>query len=392
MFVHSGKLDHLLSPSAYHASDWFGRERTAIFSRSWQFFCLATQLSQNGDRFATEVAGEPVVVVNREGELFALQNICAHRHSQIAPDGCSHADRLQCPIHGWEYDTSGKLKKMPDGPSFVGVKAADHCLRPYRVERVGPFVFVNLSSDGPTFQQNLGSLAPEFHRFYSDLRHINTITSEHSVNWKVICENAVESYHVPMVHPRTYQDYRPEELHDHRLEPTFTRYGDLYPYEAERSLEARGFRIYTRLLIRNPTFQRFVHVHLFPNMMLYYGDIFSGFTVLKPLAPERTRFTSYSFVPKTTRWGWAGRRVQDLSMILFLRVARKIIGEDVGRWPPVQAGLRHSSHRGVLGAREERVYAFQRYVRDQVEGLGSVEPSKTPSDLEPAGIERISAP
>ena len=56
---------------------------------------------------------------------------------------------------------------------------------------------------------------------------------------KVIVENAVESYHVPMVHPNTFQDYRPEELHDHRLKPTYTRYGDLFLHADEKSLESR---------------------------------------------------------------------------------------------------------------------------------------------------------
>jgi hypothetical protein len=38
-------------------------------------------------------------------------------------------------------------------------------------------------------------------------------------------------------------------------------------------------------------------------------------------------------------------------------------------WPHVQRGLQHSEHAGVLGAREERVHAFQRFV---VDGRGRV--------------------
>ena len=366
MFVHHGNLDHLLEPAAYYEPGWFAREQEAIFQRGWNYFCLAQEVASHGCRLARAVSGVPVVVINHQGKLHALQNVCAHRHSVIVPEGCSRAERLQCQIHGWEYDHTGRVSKMPDGRSFLGVKAQEFCLQRYRVETAGPFVFVSLAEAGPSFRDHLGTLTGEFDRFYEDLRHIDTWISEHPVNWKIICENAVESYHVPMVHPGTYQDYRPEEQHDHRLDPTCTRYADLYPYERERSLEARGFRLYTRLLIRNPTYQRFTHVHLFPAFLLYFGDIYANLAVVEPLGPERTRFTLLSFVPRAIRWGWAGRALQSIALQVFLRMARKIVGEDVARWPPVQAGLKQSPHRGVLGAREERVHAFQQYVLRQV--------------------------
>jgi hypothetical protein len=179
-----------------------------------------------------------------------------------------------------------------------------------------------------------------------------------------------------MVHPSTYQDHRDEELHDHRLEPTYTRYGDLLPYEKKPGLVSIGFRIYTHWLIRNPTFERFTHTHVFPNIMLYYGDVYRGLTVIEPLGPRRFRYRGYGFVPRDVRFGWIGRRLQDLSMLLFIRMGRKIIGEDVALWPPVQQGLEASDHRGVLSAREERVYAFQRFVAER---MGKTTVEETPS-------------
>ena len=53
-------------------------------------------------------------------------------------------------------------------------------------------------------------------------------------------------------------------------------------------------------------------------------------------------------------------------MRVFIPMGRKIIGEDAVLWPPVQQGLEASDHRGVLSAREERVYAFQRYVYERM--------------------------
>lgn len=67
MFVHSGKLDHLLEPRTYHDATWFHREQETIFRRGWNFFCLANDLRQPGDRYARQVCGTPVVVVNSLG-------------------------------------------------------------------------------------------------------------------------------------------------------------------------------------------------------------------------------------------------------------------------------------------------------------------------------------
>lgn len=366
MFQHLGKLHHSLPPEAYFDPLWHEREQAVIFRSAWNYFCRFEQIARHWDRFAASVCGTPVVVINHRGDFFALENVCAHRHSQIVADGSGHAEKLRCQIHGWEYAPSGVLSHLPDGRSFIGVKANEFCLRRYRVERCGPFIFVNLSLEGSSFEAHLGGFAAEFHSFYDEVRHVGTWVSEHTVNWKIPVENAVESYHVPMVHPSTYENYRAEELHDHRLEPTFTRYGDLLPYEAEKSLEALGFRVYTRFLIRGATFSRFSHVHLFPNCLLYFGDVFRNLTIVEPLGPEQCRFTTVGFVPRGIRGGWAGRVLQDLSMIVFLAMGRKIIREDMRLWPPVQQGLKRSRHQGVLGAREERVFAFQQFIAQRV--------------------------
>lgn len=362
MFVNSGQLPHLLTPEAYFDQGWYDREQKAIFADVWHPICRTADVPQHGDRFAGMVNAVPVVIVNRNGSLFALENICAHRHSEIVSCGKSKGEQLRCQIHGWEYDEAGRLAHLPDGRSFVGIKAQDYCLKTYAVESAGPFVFVNLCSSPSPLELQFGAFAPEFHRYYDNLRPIFAITQEHPVNWKIVCENSVESYHVPLVHKESFADHRLEELHDHRLEPEFSRYGDLMPFEAEQKWTAYAFRFYIWLLIQNPSYARFTHVHLYPNMLLYFLDFYADVRIVVPLGPERCRITTWGFVPRTVHGGLLGRWLQDLSMLVFERMVRKIADEDITHWPPVQEGLKHSRHRGILSAREERVHAFQKYV------------------------------
>jgi hypothetical protein len=47
---------------------------------------------------------------------------------------------------------------------------------------------------------------------------------------------------------------------------------------------------------------------------------------------------------------------------------RKVQEEDARVFAPTQRGVMHSRRKGRLGRREERVYVFQRYVRDRCAG------------------------
>jgi renierapurpurin 18,18'-hydroxylase len=66
-----------------------------------------------GTTFATQFAGEPIVLVRPEnGALFALEDRCAHRQVPLSKgtvDGCT----LRCCYHGWRYDASGRCIDVP---------------------------------------------------------------------------------------------------------------------------------------------------------------------------------------------------------------------------------------------------------------------------------------
>ena len=89
MFQLQGKLEHLLPPAAYHAADWHKRELETLFRKTWQVACLAEQVDKPGNRFARQIGGVPVVVVNQKGELTALSNVCR------APPFTDRARRIQ---------------------------------------------------------------------------------------------------------------------------------------------------------------------------------------------------------------------------------------------------------------------------------------------------------
>jgi choline monooxygenase len=373
MFTHHTKLDHLLSPEDYGSQEFFDRERTQVFGKAWQYVGLQEDLARDGDYISRDCAGVPVVVRNVGGTLRAYKNVCAHRHSIIVAPGKGNAPRLKCLYHGWEYGPEGKLAKITDGASFKGLRAADLCLLTYRVAVLGPMVFVNLTQGTSGFREMLGDLAGEFDEYFGYHRLVEVWETQHDVNWKIIEENAVESYHVPYAHPTTFGDFCQEDRHDHRLDPGFTRYADTLRWGEVGGLQDRAVRLLTAAIVDRPTFQKFVHVHLFPNYLLYYGELISTFQIVQPLGPQRSAYIVLFFVPKRLRHGVLSRALQQFTTAPIIARLRKILLEDIGLWAMVQKGLNNSHHRGQLSCREERVYAFQRYVLESMSGGSPVE-------------------
>jgi phenylpropionate dioxygenase-like ring-hydroxylating dioxygenase large terminal subunit len=360
MFIHQGKLQHLLHPSDYSSEAFWRDEVEHLFRKSWQFVGSVSDLSKPGNYLARDVAGVPVVFKNFDGQIAAFRNVCPHRHSIIVREGKGTVSKLKCLSHGWEYGESGVLTYLPDGVSFKGIKAADFCLQPVRFEILGGMLFANLDPDAVGFRETLGALAAELEEYFGNHDLIWHWVTEHKTNWKVIEENAVESYHVPMAHPKTFKDYKKPELHDHKLTPTYTRYGDLEPWGT--GFIDKGFRWLAKFFLPAPNYERFKHAHIFPNNLLYYGELFSTWAAVYPIAPDRTRYEIVGFIPRKIKMGLIQRILLRIVIQPLVKMFGRILLEDMEVWPKLNKGLANSPFKGVLSCREERVFAFQQYI------------------------------
>lgn len=67
----------------------------------------------NGERIFLEVKGEPVVVFNIAGELFAIGDVCTHDDGALG-DGTLDGFEIVCPRHGARFDVrTGKATALP---------------------------------------------------------------------------------------------------------------------------------------------------------------------------------------------------------------------------------------------------------------------------------------
>ncbi len=71
---------------------------------------------QNGKAGMFTHAGKVVAVFRHDGQLFAMDNACAHEDGPIG-EGAITGCQVACPYHDWQYDfTTGACLTEPDRP------------------------------------------------------------------------------------------------------------------------------------------------------------------------------------------------------------------------------------------------------------------------------------
>jgi phenylpropionate dioxygenase-like ring-hydroxylating dioxygenase large terminal subunit len=86
--------------------------KTAIDPDFWYPIARSRDLKP-GKTLAVSFAGEPIVLArSADGQLFALEDRCAHRQVPLHLGVVSNCS-IKCGYHGWEYDANGKCISVP---------------------------------------------------------------------------------------------------------------------------------------------------------------------------------------------------------------------------------------------------------------------------------------
>ncbi|HZP41784.1 MAG TPA: aromatic ring-hydroxylating dioxygenase subunit alpha [Candidatus Binatia bacterium] len=196
-------LDEATSPpAAYYLSPAFhALEVERIFMKEWLWAGHEAQLPQPGAYFTITLAGEPVLVTrDLGGELHAFSAICRHRGAVLATgEGTCRA--FECPYHGWTYSPKGELLIAPDMHEVKGFDRSQWGLTPLRLEAWAGILFVNFDPEARPLLDALGDL-PAYVRNYrlAEMTFVERRTYGFECNWKMLVENAMETYHVAATH------------------------------------------------------------------------------------------------------------------------------------------------------------------------------------------------
>lgn len=83
------------------------------FLRDMWYYAAPSSKLKNGSMLPKTMLGEPVLIGrNSEGKVFALKDICPHQAVPLS-DGHFDGQHVQCPFHGWKFDSSGTCQEIP---------------------------------------------------------------------------------------------------------------------------------------------------------------------------------------------------------------------------------------------------------------------------------------
>ena len=190
--------------SVYTSEEFVEAELKHVFSKDWYCVGRADALSKTGDYVTAELAGQPIVVLrDADHQLRAMSNVCLHRMSTLL-QGRGNAKTIVCPYHAWTYNLDGKLRGAP-AMSQNDAFCKDHYRLPQvRCEEWLGWVFVCLDPEAEKVSDQLAEVA-DMIAAYDMTNYSESFYEEHvwDTNWKVLAENFMESYHLPVCHAGT---------------------------------------------------------------------------------------------------------------------------------------------------------------------------------------------
>ena len=205
--INQYNVDAPLEEASTPPSSWYIDERIeslesqTVFTNSWVIAARIDQLQEKGQYVATNVSGEPVVLVKDE-EIKAFYNVCRHHAAQVMDTGEGCARSLQCPYHGWTYKLDGTLQSTPQFRGVCNFDKSENGLIEIRVDTWENWVFVCLDNDAESLENYLGSLYKKLKPLQlHKMKFHSSVAYDLDCNWKVFVDNYLDGgYHVPFMH------------------------------------------------------------------------------------------------------------------------------------------------------------------------------------------------
>ncbi len=190
--------------SVYTSASFAALEQDHIFAKEWLCAGRAEGLKSPGDYLTMEIAGEPIIILrDRDGALRGLSNVCRHRMSTLL-EGRGNTRSIVCPYHAWTYNLDGSLRGAPAMARNEGFCKDDVRLPSVRVKDWQGWIMVTLNPEAPPPSVALAGVDRLVgHLPMKDYTEVFREEFGWDTNWKVLAENFMESYHLPVCHAGT---------------------------------------------------------------------------------------------------------------------------------------------------------------------------------------------
>lgn len=233
-----------IPPLLYRSEDVHALEQERIFAKDWLCPGLAADVPNAGDYITFTMGDQPVFIMRgKDGVIRGFSNVCLHRMMQLLDGAGTCRNKIVCPYHAWTYDTEGHVI----GAGHMGGRDPLFDKKKYRLPELRTeiwegWIYITLNPDAPSVASLLEGLKPVVAR-YDMAGYIPVVQQDHvwNTNWKLLNENFMEGYHLPVAHKATVGAWFPvedtvfpEEVFDAFTYQTFTKdenakYGRAHP-------------------------------------------------------------------------------------------------------------------------------------------------------------------
>jgi len=287
---------------------------------------------------------EPLLLTRDDAGLHCVSNVCTHRGALLLEEPGEHAV-LRCPYHGRCFTPAGQFQSMPHFQGAEDFPRPEDDLAPARMEEWGALRFVSLEP-GWEFGDLFGPLRERLdfaplERMVHDPAQDRDFTFD--ANWALYCDNFLEGFHIPFVHPtlKTALDW--SEYRIGLFDRNSVQIGiaadpaDAFDLPAGHPDHGRNVGVY--------------YWFVFPNLMFNVYPWGVSLNVVLPQGPERTTVQFRRFVWDDTRRDVATSQgldgVEEEDEVVVMSVQRAIHARLYrrGRYSPRQELAVHHFHR-----------------------------------------------
>ena len=223
-----------MPPGVYRSAELHALERERIFAQDWLCVGRAADIPNEGDYVTFSINDQPIFSIRgKDGEIRSFSNVCLHRMMRLT-QGSGNCRRIVCPYHAWTYSLDGRLLGAAHMKRTDGFETQGRALPAIRTEIWQGWIYATLNDAAPSLAIRLKALEPLVEP-YRMADYIPVVTQDHvwNTNWKLLTENFMEGYHLPVAHRETVGAWFPAndtefpvERHDGFTYQTFIKTAD----------------------------------------------------------------------------------------------------------------------------------------------------------------------
>lgn len=257
----------------------------SLIKNYWHLVCHRNELPKSGDFIVFNTAAGDIVVFNDNDNLVAFDNRCPHRGAVVYRD--THGNQAaSCQYHGWTY-SRGKLI-VPQRQGFQDCDIESAKWHEYRTDWCGDFLFVGIEPRQALYEQldNCAELLENIS--FNIAQRLDTNQYTYECYWPLAVENALEPYHILMVHPQTLAGLNLEEGRNE-----FHGVNSVWYAPVGNTALRKQLGMLKRHFTMDFAYEGYMSIYLFPFTMLSstFGYSYSLQHFL-PVADGRTTFFS----------------------------------------------------------------------------------------------------